>query len=205
MKTKEFIKMLQEEDPSGESYLRINGCITSVCSKPGYWDGPYSYLEQGDDGKPIWVESTRGNKIDVYCMDLFDFSEKFKGNWDEMKKHIKVEYDYLDNGERERSFLENAKKDCDEYKEMIDSLHKNSHIEMIENAKKGWKWFQNKDVDKNEKPNLHKYYAWKIYDEKGKEQSSNVHHTESIMNSGDWEKLDSNQKEGYYEWIYKNN
>ena len=74
---------------------------------------------------------------------------------------------------------------------------------MKENAQKGWKWFQNKDVDKNEKPNLHKYYTWKIYDKKGREQGSTINNTESIMKSGDWEKVDNNKKKGYYQWIYK--
>ena len=129
MKTKEFIKMLQEEDPSGESYLRINGgCISSVCSKPGYWDGPYSYLERDKNGKPIWIQSTKASKIDVYIMDMFDFAERFDGNWEEMEKHIRVEYDYLDNGERKQQFIKFAKKECDEYNEITDEIKKGGNM-----------------------------------------------------------------------------
>ena len=204
MKTKDFIKLLQEEDPSGEGYVRIGqGPITAVVQKEGYWDGPYSYLEKGEDGKPVYVETTLGYKVDIYTMDLYDFAERFQGDWEEMKKHIRVEYNYLDDGKREKEFLKLAEKECAEYKEMKDQFYESGHKEMIENAKKGWKWFQNKKVDKNEKPNLHRYYTWKIYDEKGKEQGSNIHQTESIMKSGNWEKVNNRKKRGYYQWIYK--
>jgi len=135
---------------------------------------------------------------------MFSFSERYGGDWEEVKKHIKVEYTYLDNGDRERQFMEHAKEECDQYKEMRESLYEKGHSDMKENAKKGWRWFQNKDVDKNEKPNLHKYYTWKIYDEKKKERMSSVYNTESIMKSGDWEKVDNKKKKGYYEWIFKN-
>jgi hypothetical protein len=203
MKTKEFIKLLQKEDPSGESYVRFGrGPVIGLEQKEGYWDGPYSYIEKGEDGKPIWVETTKGHKVDLHTMDIFDFAERFQGNWKEMKKHIRVEYTYLDDGERKKDFLEHAKKECKECKKMKDRFYKAAYKEMIKNAVEGWTWFQNKDVDKNEKPNYHKYYTWKIYDEKGEKQGSNVHNTESIMKSGKWEKIDNNCKKGYYQWIY---
>ncbi len=128
MKTKELIEILQKEDPSGEAHIRIEGgIIRGVDVKPGYWDGHYSYLEEGDDGKPIWIESTKNYKVDFLTMDLYDFAAKFKGNWEEVKKHIRVEYTYLDEGEREREFIEHAKKECDEYNEVMEKvkrLHK---------------------------------------------------------------------------------
>ena len=64
---------------------------------------------------------------------------------------------------------------------------------------------ENKDVDKNEIPNMHYYYTWKIFDENGIGQGSNVHQTESIQKSGLWEKLDNRVKKGYYQWVLKNN
>lgn len=205
MKTKDFIKMLQEEDPSGEGYLRIGGGdpITFVTQKEGYWDGPYSYLEKGEDGKPIWVQTTEGYKVDVYTMDMFDFAERFQGNWEEMKKHIQVKYTYLDNGQKEKSFMEFAEKECKEYKDMKDRFYKEGYDEMVENAKKGWTWFQNKKVDGDDKPNFYIYYNWKVYDEKGKDQGSCIKNTESVQKSGDWERVDNNKKKGYYQWIYK--
>lgn len=125
MKTKDLIKMLQEEDPTGECHVRLNGSepIIWVESKPGYWDGPYNYIENGEDNKPTWVTSTKGNKIDIATIDLFDFAEKFNGDWNEMKKHIRVEYTYL-NDDRKNQFLKNAKKECDEYNEMKNHVSK---------------------------------------------------------------------------------
>ena len=116
--------MLQEEDPSGESYIRINdGPILCVTSKPGYWDGPYSYLEK--NGKEYtWVQTTKGDKVDVYTIDLFDFAERYDGDWEKIKEHIKVEYTYLDNGKREKEFYEYAKKECDEYNKMMKEIEK---------------------------------------------------------------------------------
>jgi hypothetical protein len=48
-------------------------------------------------------------------MDITDFAEKFNGNWEEMKDHIRVEYDYLDNGRREQQFIEKAKQECENF------------------------------------------------------------------------------------------
>jgi len=47
MTTGEFIKMLQEEDPSGKAHLRMDGGIPwfEEC-KAGYYDGPYSYIDE---------------------------------------------------------------------------------------------------------------------------------------------------------------
>ena len=205
MKTKDFIKMLQEEDPSGEGYLRIGdgNPITFMTQKEGYWDGPYSYIEQGEDGKPIWVQTTKGYKVDVYSMDLYDFAERFQGNWEEVKKHIRVEYTYLDEGEREKSFYRLAEKECKEYKDMKDKFYKEGYEEMTANAKKGWTWFQNKKVDGKKNPNWYIYYHWKVYNEKGKDEGSCIRNTESIQKSGDWERVDNKKKRGYYQWIYK--
>ena len=205
MKTKDLIELLKKEDPTGEGHVRIgDGIIHGAESKEGYWDGSYSYIEIGKDGQPVWVESTRNYKVDIFTMDLFDFAERYNGNWEEMKNHIKVEFDYLDGGKRKEEFLKRAKEDCDQCKEIKDSLYETEYNHMKENAKRGWKWFQNKDVDKNQKPNMHKYYTWKIYDEKGNERSSNIYNTQSVMESGDWKRTDNNQKKDYYEWIYKN-
>jgi hypothetical protein len=207
MKTKDFIKMLQEEDPSGEGYLRIGdgNPITFMTQKEGYWDGPYSYIEQGEDGKPIWVQTTKGYKVDVYTMDLYDFAERFQGNWEEMKKHIKVEYTYLDGGKSEEGFMKVAEKECKEYKDMKDKFYEEGYKDMVENAKKGWSWFQDKKVDGDDKPNWYVYYHWKVYDENGKDQGSCIRNTESVQKSGDWERVDNKKKKGYYQWIYKNN
>ena len=72
MKSKDFIKMLQEEDPSGECYVRLNGGFPYyVEAKEGYWDGAYQYLDE--DGN--FCTSTQDWKIDVYSMNIEDFVE----------------------------------------------------------------------------------------------------------------------------------
>jgi hypothetical protein len=123
MKTKDFIKLLQEEDPSGECYLRINGePIWFLEQKQGYWDGPYNYLKKDDKGEYVWIQSTEDYKIDVHTMDLFSFAERFHGNWEEMKKHIKVNYSYLDNGKSEKEFFEHAEKECQYYNDVMKEI-----------------------------------------------------------------------------------
>jgi len=124
MKTKDFIKLLQEEDPSGECYLRINGePIWIVEQKEGYWDGPYNYLEKDNNDEYIWIQSSEGHKIDIHTMSLFNFAERFNGNWEEMKKHIKVNYSYLDDGKREREFFEFAEKECQYYNDAVKEIN----------------------------------------------------------------------------------
>lgn len=125
MKTKELIKQLQEADPSGECHVRINNePICSVYSLPGYWDGPYNYLEWDKDRKnPTWIQSTKGDKVDIATVDLFWLAEWYNGDWKKMKNHIKVEYDYLDK-KHENHFYVLAKKECDEYNKIMKEIEK---------------------------------------------------------------------------------
>lgn len=107
MKTKELITLLQKEDPSGEAFVRINGneVIWNVEGKEGYWDGPYNYIKKGNDRKYTWFSSTKGSKVDIITMNLIDFVEMHNCNWEEIEKHIIVDYDYCDNGKSEKEFL----------------------------------------------------------------------------------------------------
>jgi hypothetical protein len=119
MKTKELIALLQKKDPDGECHIRINEePIFLIDEKEGYWDGSYSYLEKAEDGKLIWVQSSKGHKIDIDTIDLFDFAEIYNGNWEKMKNHIRVEYDYHDNGIQQSIFMAKAQKECEEYNRM---------------------------------------------------------------------------------------
>ncbi len=209
MKTKDFIKMLQEEDPSGEAHVRMSGGIPySAESKAGYWDGPYSYID--DDGN--YVYTTQGVKVDIYCRDIDDFvSSKFNlhdpDNWEYIKSKFKFDLSYSipeHRKEREDRILNSAKESYD----MIFEIH-NRHFEeekkiSLERASSGWTWFQNKLVDdSNLKPNKHHYYTWKVYDENGKEDGSNIYNVQGVYKSGLFEKLDNNKIPGYYEWILK--
>jgi hypothetical protein len=209
MKTKDFIKMLQDEDPTGESHVRLSGGIPYAAEmKPGYYDGPYSYIDE--DGN--YVCTSQGSKVDIYCKELDDFVDDHVNihdpeNWEKIKSKFKFDYNnYMiveQRQERINNVLKHAKESYDSSYEVYKGFYDKSTKEMIENAKKGWTWFQNKDVDKDIRPNLHYYYTWKIYDEFGKEQGSNVHMTESVLKSGLWVKLDNNVKEGYFQWVLK--
>ena len=204
MTTKEFIKILQEADPEGDAHIRMEGGIPKCAvAKEGYWDGPYAYINENDE----YVYSTKGYKVDIYCEDVWDYVENTyqRGmKWEEMEKKFKFELGYASKeqrNEREQRIIDKAKEAFDSIEEIEQKFFEQGKIEMIENVNKGWTWFQDKRVDTER--GMHIYYTWKIYDENGKSLGSNIHMTDSVQNSGLWERVDNNKKEGYYEWILK--
>lgn len=208
MKTKEFIEMLQKEDPSGEGHIRIGHyCTFYAESKEGYWDGPYSYLKDNKWGKDmVWKHTSTGYKVDIHCVDVDQFVEYFDGDFDEVKKHLEFDYsNYCDKKQRkdrENGILKIFEESCTEHRGIMDNLYNQQYEYAVKHAVDGWKWFQNKNVD-NDKL-LYTYYSWKIFDKDGNAHTSNVWNTEPILKSGQWEKFDNNVMEGYYQWIYKN-
>jgi hypothetical protein len=206
MKTKEFIKMLQEADPSGEAHIRMEGGIPRFAElKPGYWDGPYSYLDE--DGN--WVYSSEGNKVDIHCFDRYDYvSDMFTTynipTWEEVRSKFKFSLGYSDNSEREENSLSEAKESFEHSTEMNQRFRRDGEELALSRSEKGWTWFQNKLVDDSTiKPNTHHYYTWVVMDENGKDQGSNLHNVEAVYKSGLFERLDDGVKEGYYQWIKK--
>jgi hypothetical protein len=209
MKTSEFIKMLQEADPSGEAHIRMEGGIPRFAElKEGYWDGPYSYLD--DEGN--WVYSTEGNKVDIHCIDRWDYVSDMIHtynipSWEEVVSKFKFSLGYsIESQRKERE--ENSLKDAKESYEQSVEMHKEFQLEgekrSLDNSEKGWTWFQNKLVDDiTLKPNMHHYYTWKVYDENGKDQGSNPHNVQSVYKSGLFERHDNGVIEGYYQWIKK--
>ena len=209
MKTKELIKLLQEADPSGEAHVRmIGGTPVSVEIKEGYWDGSYTYFD--DDGN--LVESTDGSKVDIRVIDSSDFLERhydeyksYDENWNNViSKHI-FKFSNMGRGdERKKEHTASIKKQFDEWHEYM-MEHKQIAIDRaIENSIKGWKWYQNKLVDDTKDGiNEHMYYTWKIYDENGKLEGSNLWNTEAVLRSGLFERLDNNEFPGYYQWGIK--
>lgn len=93
MKTKDFIKMLQEADPTGEAHLRMSGGFPyAVEHLPGYYDGSYTYLDENGN----YVVSRAGTKVDVYQMGIEEFVEhnydpKDPDNWEKIKSMIKFD------------------------------------------------------------------------------------------------------------------
>jgi len=126
MTTNELIKLLKQHDPIGDCHIRIdNNPVVDVVRIPGYWDGPYNYIKFDEVGNPTWFQSTKKDKIHFYTIDLYYLAEHYEGNWEEMKKHIIVEYDYIDDNERVNEFMEMAKKTCDEYNEIVKNYNDN--------------------------------------------------------------------------------
>lgn len=118
MKTKELIKLLQEEDPSGEGHVRFRGYgVPCSCSAvPGYYDGSYDYIENGR-----FVISKKGYKVDVYTKDLEDFL------WEE-KNHPRMVKTVGLRKEDEKHIDDYAKKT---YKQ-AQAFHKQLNEEMLE-------------------------------------------------------------------------
>lgn len=152
MKTKDLIKMLQEEDPTGESHVRIDGGAISHCEgKPGYWDGAYSYFEDG-----VYVVSTLDYKIDIITRDIDDFIWNLNEqgfSLDEVKEKIRCDYNYCDK-KHEENFWKHVEKEYNEAKKCIDQLNKELVERTLKKYKEGWKPRHLKSDD-------HRKYYWK--------------------------------------------
>jgi hypothetical protein len=209
MTTSEFIKMLQEADPSGQAHIRMEGGIPRFAElKPGYWDGPYSYLDE----KGNWVYSTEGAKVDIHCEEIYDYVSEMLGtyrtpSWEEIEKRFIFKLGYsieTQRKEREDRILNQAREAYDETVEMHKRFQEDGEKRALENSEKGWTWFQNKLVDDQTlKPNAHHYYTWIVLDENAKDRGSNLHNVEAVYKSGLFERHDNGVKEGYYQWIKK--
>ena len=212
MKTKDFIKMIQEADPSGEMHIRMSDGIPYEAEpKPGYWDGPYSYID--DEGN--WVCSTEGEKVDIHCKEIYSFvDDMFDAGcynlptWEKTSSKFRFELSYSNDGKRksiEDAILNDAKEAYEEITECRQKMKSDSIERARAQAKTGWTWFQNKLADDPSiTPNIHKYYTWQIYNENGGEEPSNLNNTEAVIHSGLFEKLDNGKIEGYFEFKIKN-
>ncbi len=204
MKTKDFIKMLQEADPTGEGYLRMEGGIPyCAIPKEGYWDGPYSYIDE----KGNYVYSIEGYKIDLCCIDVDGFVERHfdlhePNNWENIKSKFIFKLGGYCNpdsrNERADQIIKTAKEQFDLLTEIYSKFLKESTEEAVEKYKKGWRYFQNKKVEEDK---MYYYYSWKIFEPNFiKVHSSSVHDTNGVLHSGLFEKHDNYLREGYYEW-----
>lgn len=211
MTTAEFIKMLQEADPDGTSHVRMYGGVPIFAdAKPGYWDGPYHYIDEEGN----WVYSSEGTKVDIWCKEIDDFVSEMMDtynipSWEEVKSKFKFKLTYASSEERENAILKQAKEAYDSSVEMYSRFRKEGEERALKRASEGWTWFQNKLVDDETlKPNNHHYYTWKIYEPSllglaKKEEGSNPYNVEAVMKSGLFERLDNNKMPGYYEWVLK--
>ena len=204
MTTKEFIEILQKADPSGNGHLRMSDGIPKYAeSKPGYWDGPYQYLDEEGN----FVTSIDGYKVDIHCVSIEDYAcnlSKFE-KWEDIENKFRFKLGgYSDKNQRDdriKNYIETAREAWEGMKGIEKTSYDRALNEMNNNAKIGWSWFQNKLVDSEK--GIHHYYSWKIYNEFGQEQGSNIWNTESVQKSGGWVKLDDGFLDGYYHWVKK--
>ena len=209
MTTAEFIKILQEADPSGTAHIRMSGGIPRFAElKEGYWDGPYSYLDE--EGR--WVYSTEGCKVDIHCEEVYDYVSEMVDtyrapSWEEIEKRFIFKLGYSiesQRKERENRILDQAREAYNDSMDMYKKFKEEGESRALFNSHKGWTWFQNKLVDdQNLRPNMHHYYTWIVLDENGKDQGSNPHNVEAVYKSGLFERHDNEVNKGYYQWIKK--
>lgn len=223
MKTKDFIKMLHEADPSGEAHIRLpdGGIPVYAELKEGYWDGPYSYFD--DDGN--YVYSSEDLKLDLYSTDIWDFVNNHtdeKTTWEEIKNRFIFKLTgYCESESKNRKIntvLQEAKEAYDFASKMEKEMLEESIQRAIQRAKDGWTFFQNKQVDLKERGHAYVYYQWRLFPptkrksklmemfskkEKQLWEPSSLGDTEGLLKSGLFEKIDNNKLDGYYEWILK--
>jgi hypothetical protein len=108
MKTKELIRQLQKEDPSGEVEVCVgNVDISFVHLEPAYWDGSLQVVTRDEKGYAIGGKYKRkGNKLQI---EILSFSDLI---WDHPE--AKIDYSELDE-DRQKSYKENhdkVRRDC---------------------------------------------------------------------------------------------
>lgn len=149
MKTKDFIKMLQKADPTGEGYIRLpgGGAPWFAEVKEGYWDGSYQYLELGDEKKyyphdSILVTSIKGYKVDINVMETDSIIWDENGDIERIKKRLRFEFDgYHPNQVKEK--INKLWNDIEKEASNAKKFHEKSTTEWSENVIK--KFFNEKD------------------------------------------------------------
>ena len=137
MKVKDLIKYLQEADPTGERHVRVDGGAIFGCEpKPGYWDGPYQYI---DWDRKKYVISTKGDKVDIRTMSYEDWIWDHDGDTSD----IELQLTYC-NDTREKEYRK-------EFKEIAEEARAQAEIfdeEFLERVKKliaeGWAFREDK-------------------------------------------------------------
>jgi hypothetical protein len=190
MKTKELIKLLQDADPKGESYIRSGGgAINGVQVKEGYWDGPYSYLDKNG----TYITSTKGYKIDLCVTELDDIVWECNGDMKEIKKKVKFDLTYC-NDDREKEYWKQIEKDAEDARRFNEKSIQRCSFDVIKKMTEGWEVIQPLDV-KIGMYNVMKY-------KKGlKKEQLNQGSCHAILKSGLFEPIKDKK---YYIWKLKN-
>lgn len=138
MTTSELIKLLQKEDPQGDCHVRIAGSMPAyVESKPGYWDGSYSYL----DRKGNYVITTKGAKVDIITMDVEDFIWNNQGDYSKVKVDL-AGYSGEVLEKKVSSLQEKFRKIQDRYNAFAKQMLEEHTILVLNKLKEGWQIIQ---------------------------------------------------------------
>jgi len=140
MKVKDFIKMLQEQDP--EDYVRIpGGAILFAEPKEGYWDGAYEYR----DGE-YFVISTKGSKVDIHVQDVEDFI------WDNDGDYSKIRLDFPNNGkileQKIQEYQESFEKISKKYKQVEQQSQEHYTFQVLKRLQDSWRIRESKEHGK---------------------------------------------------------
>jgi len=125
MKTKELIKRLQEEDPSGEMDVCVgNADILGLCSQPAYWDGCLQTLIR-DESSPYYNVigarySSKGSKICIHPLSISD------AIFEDVDLPVEYDSEYA-----ERHFKERVEHIRKESKEMNDGLERDAFVKYM--------------------------------------------------------------------------
>lgn len=182
MKTKDFIKMLQKEDPTGECHVRLGGGAPQCAErKPGYWDGPYQYFDK--DGN--LVISIKEEKIDVHSVDWEEFIWDHDGDYSK----IKFEFDdYCEKEEQIQNYIEKFKKESEKCKNCDQQSLEHYTFRILRKLQDGWKV-------KEEKPN--KKYMMNYV--KGRKKDSMCYGAcKAVHKTNLFESYDENEKSRFW-------
>lgn len=199
MKTKDFIKMLQEADPSGESHIRMSGGVPYVAIKiPGYYDGTYQYIDDDDN----FVYSSQNSKVDIYQLNQYDYINKLieenrNITLDEVLNKFIFDYGNYANSvmnDKIEKIRKSIESDYNDIKEVDDRLYNEVLSESLVNQEKGWKWFTIRNHDGNID-----VYKSIVIDENNQLEYSNFRNFEAIIYESDkWTETDLNDDDVTY-------
>ena len=193
MKTKDFIKMLQEEDPEGEGYIRFpeGGAPWFAERKPGYYDGSYQYILK-ESGHTKIVTTRQGYKIDLYVYRYDDLIWEYDGNMEEIRKRIILDERNFYSDKEKESFWkyieEEAELAREHDKKFLESWYKQVVEKFYDN---GWEIRQPLD-----KP-IGQYHCMKAHKWFHVPDQLNQGECEILVRSG---KFYPEKKKKYYVW-----
>lgn len=124
MKTKDLIKLLQEEDPSGELECSVWGYdVYSVEMLPAYWDGNLQVIERDERGRVVGGKITdQGNKVVIKYMTLCDLLLDYPD--------LPVKFEGMTASRREwaERYIEQSR---NKNKQIIKGVHESSFVQYI--------------------------------------------------------------------------